>query len=164
MKKSEHISCAGSHCRVSPHPIVVHNRLTLPLCFWTMTTLQVETVSSTDGRTTPSLSTAGGRGTWPAPAGVGGEGGGGGGGGGGGTSKKTILLDDEAYVLVYRVFNGGLSHALVQTLTVIGERAPVLRREVQVKFCTLFTLDPHDNLLIMMTFFVFCFRSPPLGW
>lgn len=52
--------------------------------------------------------------------------------GGGTSSKRSGLLDDDAYDLVDRVFNGGLSHALVQTLTVIVERAPALQPEVKV--------------------------------
>lgn len=62
---------------------------------------------------------------------------GGGGGGGvaavtGGGPKRPALLDEDTYELVDRVFFGGLSHALVQTLTVIAQRAPVLQPEVQV--------------------------------
>lgn len=54
-------------------------------------------------------------------------------GGAGAVGKKAGLLDEEAYELVDRVFNGGLSHALVQTLTVIAELAPALQPEVQVR-------------------------------
>ena len=60
-----------------------------------------------------------------------------GGGGGvaavtGGGPKRPALLDEDTYELVDRVFFGGLSHALVQTLTVIAQRAPALQPEVQV--------------------------------
>ena len=60
-------------------------------------------------------------------------GGGGGRDGSGTVSKKAVQLDEDAGELVDRVFNGGLSHALVQTLTVIAERAPTLQPEVQVR-------------------------------
>lgn len=50
-----------------------------------------------------------------------------------GGPKRAALLDEDTYELVDRVFFGGLSHALVQTLTVVAQRAPALQPQVQVR-------------------------------
>lgn len=87
------------------------------------------------GRTTPSAAPA------TVAAGVQGA--------AGAVAKKPALLDDDAYELVDRVFNGGLSHALVQTLTVLAERTPALQPEVQVLFNTKYVVT-YDNWIRLL--------------
>lgn len=47
--------------------------------------------------------------------------------------KKSSVLDEDTRELVGRAFNGGLSQALVQTLTVVAERAPALQPALQAR-------------------------------
>ena len=48
-------------------------------------------------------------------------------------TKKASVLEENVYELVDRAFNGGLSQALVQTLTVVSERMPALQPGLQVR-------------------------------